>query len=35
VAVNIPDQYVPLIVTALEQYDAYTRAVQREKRKRA
>jgi hypothetical protein len=33
--VNIPDEYLPLIVTALEHYAAFTRAVQREKRKRA
>jgi hypothetical protein len=26
----IPDDYVPLLITALEQYYAYTRAVQRE-----
>ena len=27
---DIPDDYVPLLITALEQYYAYTRAVQRE-----
>ena len=27
---DIPDEYLPLIVTALENYAAYTRAVQRE-----
>jgi hypothetical protein len=27
---DLPDEYVPLIVTALEQYHAYTRAIQRE-----
>jgi hypothetical protein len=33
VTANIPDEYVPLLVTAWEHYAAYTRAVQREKRK--
>ena len=28
--IDIPDEYVPLIVTALEHYHAYTRAAQRE-----
>jgi hypothetical protein len=27
---DVPDDYVPLLITALEQYYAYTRAVQRE-----
>ena len=27
---DIPDDYVPLLITALEQYYAYTRAVKRE-----
>jgi len=27
---DIPDEYVPLVVTALEHYQAYTRAIQRE-----
>jgi hypothetical protein len=27
---DIPDDYVPLIITALEQYYAYTKAVRRE-----
>jgi hypothetical protein len=27
---DIPDDYIPLLITALEQYYAYTRAVQRE-----
>ena len=27
---DIPDEYVPLVVTALEHYHAYTRAIQRE-----
>jgi hypothetical protein len=27
---DIPDEYLPLIATALEHYAAYTRAVQRE-----
>ena len=27
---EIPDDYVPLLITALEQYYAYTRAVKRE-----
>ena len=27
---DIPDEYLPLIVTALEHYAAYARAVQRE-----
>jgi hypothetical protein len=28
--IDLPDEYVPLIVTALEQYHAYTRAQQRQ-----
>jgi hypothetical protein len=27
---DVPDDYIPLLITALEQYYAYTRAVQRE-----
>jgi hypothetical protein len=27
---DMPDEYLPLVVTALEHYYAYTRAVQRE-----
>ena len=27
---DVPDEYLPLIVTALEHYAAYARAVQRE-----
>ena len=27
---DLPDEYVPLVVTALEHYHAYTRAIQRE-----
>jgi hypothetical protein len=27
---DIPDEYVPLVVTALEHYHAYNRAIQRE-----
>ena len=27
---DVPDDYVPLLITALEQYYAYTRAVKRE-----
>ena len=27
---DVPDEYIPLIVTALEHYSAYARAVQRE-----
>jgi hypothetical protein len=27
---DVPDDYVPLLITALEQYYAYTRAVQRD-----
>ena len=27
---EIPDEYVPLVVTALEHYHAYTRTIQRE-----
>jgi hypothetical protein len=27
---DIPDEYLPLIITALEHYDAYTRAAQRQ-----
>jgi len=26
---DLPDEYVPLVVTALEHYHAYTRAIQR------
>jgi len=29
-SLNIPDEYVPLIVNALQHYYAYTRAAQRE-----
>lgn len=28
--VNVPDEYVPLIIKGLEHYYAYTRAVQRD-----
>ncbi len=28
--IDLPDEYVPLIITALEHYHAYTRAIQRE-----
>ena len=27
---DVPDEYIPLIVTALEHYNAYARAVQRD-----
>ena len=27
---DVPDDYIPLLITALEQYYAYTRAVKRE-----
>ena len=29
-SLTVPDEYVPLIITALEHYYAYTRAVQRD-----
>ena len=29
-SLNIPDEYIPLIVNALQHYHAYTRAVQRD-----